>query len=146
MNFLSKVSKEGKEHPMDYLYESVLDVIELGQEVEEDIWGAYFNVEFEYLNNVIRSLGDDSEFKEYLEEHSIEYDLEIGKHIDERLFQINLSTKEDIVEIYSYNLPEINLTVLSNQLNEIVAIIDHAQNATIDQRKLIYVLTKGIFR
>lgn len=141
--FYPRLQKGSEEyHPMDYLYESLLDAIEIGQEVEEEIWGAFFYSEFEYLNKIIRTLEDDNDFREFLEKHSIEYELEIGKHIDERIFQINLSTKDDIVEIYSHNLPELNLTILSNQSNEILAIIDQAQNASTNQKKLIYVLTK----
>ncbi|WP_044894238.1 hypothetical protein [Bacillus alveayuensis] len=135
-------SKGKDEHPLDPIYENLLDLIERAEVEEYQNWEVFYADNFEFLNYTLASLTENEQFKSDLKAKGFTFEVELGdySHSSNITFRLLNKRGEVYKEIQSINIPRINSTIFTegSVVGPIYFVIDHSKKI-LDEEKHCYI-------
>jgi len=124
--FYSKFS-EGRTNPMEFLYDEILFVIDYGESIEQEVWGAYFSETFIELNEVFKKLFMDTSLDDILREKGLKMEISTGKLEDSQDIRVEISSEDGkkCYQLYTVSNPRLDSTILADE-DYLYAVIDHS--------------------
>lgn len=122
--------KKRTKNQIGYLYDRILDVIEIGQQAELEAWGVIYEPNFELLDDLLKKICEDADFNQYLSEKKLKLVVETGRYIEEGEFGIDLintDTDEYEAKAFTINFPRLDATLLIGDYDygPVFAVIEH---------------------
>ncbi|WP_163880859.1 hypothetical protein [Paenibacillus favisporus] len=115
------------------------EILEFGRYQEHEYWSAFYSFEFEYLDDIITKYTTDTETRDFLYQRdlSITRERDIGYQDIVSLIVFG-NTEDFFMKIYSVNYPGLNITLLKDDNEMVIACLDHYYNLTHEGNKKIY--------
>ena len=122
------------------LYEEILDLEELGEYLEEDLWSAHCAEEFIFINELIDELVINERYVQEIFELNLKLSANTGNTSDASTFTIFLKTLNNdfYLMIHSMNIPEHFVTLIVDDNDYCHGFIDHNMNF-MEHEKFIYI-------
>ncbi|MGG1942869.1 hypothetical protein ABFY57_24645 [Paenibacillus polymyxa] len=122
------------------VFNKVMEIVDFGRYQEHEYWSAFYSFEFEYLGDIVKNFINDTEIKNYLDQRELCITTEDGIGYNDFITLAvfgNEDYEDFFMKLESINYPGLNITLIKDDNDMIIACIDHYYNLTNEDNKKI---------